>query len=275
MTGVLTGKRAVITGGSGILGRGMALALAEDGATVYVGGLREGEADQAIAEVLQGHPQADTLKTRLLPLVFNVLDVETMKTAAAKVEATGGVDILINGAGGNMPSAGTTPDTSFFDIDLKAIEKVVDLNLHGTIAACQVFGKRMCERGQGVILNIASMSSLRPLTRVLGYSASKAAVANFTQWLAVNLAQQYGPGIRVNAMSPGFFLTEQNRYLMVQEDGSYSLRAQQVLAHTPQNRFGVPEDLISTLRWLVSPESGFVTGINVPVDGGFSAFGGV
>lgn len=275
MTGVLTGQRVVITGGSGILGRSMALALAEDGATVYVGGQTPATGAAAIAEVLKNHPRQAELQANLKPLACNVLDLETLKTAAAEVEAAGGIDILINGAGGNISSAGTTPETSFFDVDLNAVEKVVDLNLHGTIAACQVFGAGMCQRGHGVIVNIASMSSLKPLTRVLGYSASKAAVANFTQWLAVNLAQQYGAGIRVNAILPGFFLTEQNRYLMQHADGSLTPRAQTILAHTPQNRFGVPDDLISTLRWLVSPQSSFVTGINIPVDGGFSAFGGV
>ncbi|WP_216326565.1 SDR family NAD(P)-dependent oxidoreductase [Deinococcus aestuarii] len=273
--GPLHGQRVVVTGGSGILGRVMALALAEDGATVHVGGRSAESSERAIAEVLEGHPNRADLQGRLKPLVFDVLDPASMHSAAAEVDAAGGTDILINAAGGNVPSASTTPETTFFDVDLKAVERVIDLNLVGTVAATQAFARGMCERGQGVIVNVSSMSAVRPLTRVLGYSASKAAVDNFTQWLAVNLAQQYGRGLRVNAVAPGFFLTEQNRYLMLNEDGSPTPRAQSVLAHTPQGRFGEPGDLVSTLRWLVSPHSAFVTGIVVPVDGGFSAFAGV
>lgn len=275
MTDLLTGQRAVITGGSGILGRGLALALAEDGASVYVGGSSEDSARQAIQSILRDHPQAQELQSRLHPLAMNVLDSALLLAAAEVVEQAGGADILVNAAGGNRPAASVGPEQSFFDLDANAVNEVIHLNLTGTIAATQAFSRGMVERRQGCIVNIASMSGLKPLTRVVGYSASKAALINFTQWLAVEFAQKYGPGLRVNAISPGFFLTEQNRYLMQKDDGTLTPRAQTILAHTPQGRFGVPEDLISTLRWLVSPESQFITGINVPVDGGFSTFGGV
>lgn len=272
---MLHGQRAVVTGGSGILGRRLALALAEDGATVYVGGSREDSALKAIAEVLEGHPQAEDLRHRLLPLVLNVLDSASLKVAAERTEDEGGTDILVNAAGGNRPEASVGPTQEFFDLDLQAVDEVIRLNLTGTLASTQAFSQGMARRGQGSIVNIASMSGLRPLTRVVGYSASKAALINVTQWLAVEFAQKYGPGLRVNAISPGFFLTEQNRYLLLGEQGEPTERARLILSHTPQGRFGVPDDLVSALRWLVSPHSSFITGTNIPVDGGFSAFGGV
>ncbi|MCS7194665.1 MAG: SDR family NAD(P)-dependent oxidoreductase [Meiothermus sp.] len=268
---LLAGKRAVITGGSGVLGRALALALAEDGATVYLGA-RSLESARRALEAVQAEAQ---VLARIKPLVFDVLDAGSLKGAAAAVEAEGGADILVNAAGGNRPEASTAPDRDFFALDLSAVEEVVNLNFTGTLRATQAFGAGMARRRQGCIVNIASMAAVRPLTRVVGYSAAKAAVVNFTQWLAVHLAQTYGPGLRVNAIAPGFFLTEQNRYLMLREDGSLTERAQTILAHTPQNRFGVPEDLLSTLRYLVHPDSRFVTGVVIPVDGGFSAFGGV
>ncbi len=275
MIRMLENQVAVITGGSGVLGRGMALTLAEDGATVFVGGTREQSVTQAIEAVLGGHAQAAELRQRLRPLSLNVLDAASLKAAAEMVAQAGGCDILVNAAGGNRPEASVGPEQSFFDLDLGAVDEVIRLNLTGTFAATQTFSTSMVERRRGCIVNIASMAGLRPLTRVVGYSASKAAMLNFTQWLAVEFAQKYGEGLRVNAISPGFFLTEQNRYLMLDDQGEPTARARSILAHTPQGRLGVSEDLISTLRWLVSPESRFVTGANIPVDGGFSAFGGV
>jgi NAD(P)-dependent dehydrogenase (short-subunit alcohol dehydrogenase family) len=186
------------------------------------------------------------------------------------------VDCLVNGAGGNHPQATTRPDLSFFDIPEEAFRFVFDLNLLGTIIPCQIFGKQMAEQGDGVILNVSSMSAMRPLTRVVSYSAAKAGVNSFTQWLAVHLAQEYSPRIRVNAIAPGFFLTEQNRFLLTErETGELTARGQSIIAHTPMGRFGEPADLLGTMLWLLSPASAFVTGIVVPVDGGFSAFGGV
>ncbi len=272
---MLEGKRAVVTGGSGILGRVMARALAEDGATVYLGARTLESAEKAIEAVLKDDPARETLISRLKPLIFDVLNAASLQEAAARVEADGGADILVNGAGGNRPAASTTPEKDFFALDLAGVEEVMNLNFQGTLLSTQAFAASMAKRGEGSIVNITSMAAVKPLTRVVGYSASKAAVVNFTQWLAVHLAQAYGAGLRVNALSPGFFLTEQNHYLMVLPDGSLSDRAKSILAHTPHNRFGAAEDLVSTLRWLVSPASKFVTGTHIPVDGGFSAFGGV
>jgi len=180
------------------------------------------------------------------------------------------------GAGGNHPNATTGPDISFFDLDLEAIRKVLDLNLTGTILPSQIFGRYMAEKGEGIILNVSSMNAFRPLTKVPAYSAAKAAVSNFTQWLAVHLAQEYSQQIRVNAIAPGFFLTEQNRFLLTDKDsGELTPRGETIRAHTPMDRFGQPEDLIGAVLWLLSPASKFVTGIVVPVDGGFSAYSGV
>ncbi len=190
--------------------------------------------------------------------------------------AFGPVDILLNAAGGNKQAATTSAERSFFELDAQAIENVFNLNFAGTLLACQVFGRDMATRGQGCIINITSMNAVRPLTRIPAYSAAKAAVANFTQWLAVHMAQEFSPRIRVNAIAPGFFLTEQNRYLLLDaQSGQPTARGEAILKHTPMGRLGAPEDLVSTLLWLVSPASAFVTGVMVPIDGGFSAFSGV
>jgi NAD(P)-dependent dehydrogenase (short-subunit alcohol dehydrogenase family) len=187
----------------------------------------------------------------------------------------GRVDILINGAGGNKSQATTNPEQSFFDLPADALRWVFDLNLMGTILPSQVFGKIMAEQKSGVILNISSMNAFRPLTRIAAYSAAKAGVSNFTQWLAVHMAQTYSPHIRVNAIAPGFFVGEQNRRLLLNDDGSLTPRGQSIISHTPMARFGNPDDLLGTILWLVSPASAFVTGTVIPVDGGFSAFSGV
>ena len=192
------------------------------------------------------------------------------------VNRFGKVDCLINGAGGNHPKATTSPDLAFFDIPVDSFRFVMDLNLLGTVVPSQVFARHMAEQGDGVILNISSMNAFRPLTRIPAYSAAKAAVSNFTQWLAVHLAQEYSPKIRVNALAPGFFLTEQNRFLLTDEkSGELTARGKTIIEHTPMDRFGEPKDLIGTTLWLLSSASEFVTGIVVPIDGGFSAFGGV
>ncbi len=207
----------------------------------------------------------------------DVLKPDTLEQARQVIlDSFGGIDGLVNAAGGNKPEATTSPERSFFDLPEEALRFVVELNLLGTILPSQVFGKHMAEKGEGVILNVSSMNALRPLTRVLGYSAAKAGVTNFTQWLAVHLAQEYSPRIRVNAIAPGFFLTEQNRYLLLdRETGELTKRGQAIISHTPMARFGQPEDLFGAVFWLLSPASAFVTGIVVPVDGGFSAFSGV
>jgi NAD(P)-dependent dehydrogenase (short-subunit alcohol dehydrogenase family) len=206
-----------------------------------------------------------------------VLNPSSLETARQIVlEQFGRVDILINGAGGNKKQASTSPDQSFFALTPEAIRWVFDLNCLGTILTSQVFGKVMVDQDQGVILNISSMNAFRPLTRVPAYSAAKAAVSNFTQWLAVHIAQEYSTHIRVNAIAPGFFITEQNRALLTDPaTGELTARGQSILAHTPMKRFGIPEDLLGTVIWLLSPAASFVTGVVVPVDGGFSAFSGV
>jgi len=188
----------------------------------------------------------------------------------------GRVDVLINGAGGNKKDATCSHPTTFFDLPDSAIRMVFDLNCLGTIIPCQIFGKHMAERGEGVIVNISSMNAFRPLTNIAAYSAAKAAISNFTQWLATYLAQRHSPKIRVNAIAPGFFLTEQNRFLLTDEKtGELTARGKTILDHTPMRRFGEPDDLLGTIAWLISDASRFVTGIVVPVDGGFSAFSGV
>ena len=262
----MQGKVAVVTGGAGMLCAAMCRALAEVGAKVAVLDLRPDPAEALAAE----------LGNDAIGVACNVLDKASVEAAAQRVlEAFGRVDILVNGAGGNKPQATTNPEQSFFDLPADAVRWVFDLNLMGTILPSQVFGKIMAGQKSGVILNISSMNAFRPLTRIAAYSAAKAGVSNFTQWLAVHMAQEYSPEIRVNAIAPGFFIGEQNRLLLLNEDGSLTPRGQQILSHTPMARFGNPDDLLGTLIWLVSPASAFVTGVVIPIDGGFSAFSGV
>jgi NAD(P)-dependent dehydrogenase (short-subunit alcohol dehydrogenase family) len=188
----------------------------------------------------------------------------------------GRLDGLINAAGGNRPDATTSPDRSFFDLPEEALRFVFDLNLMGTILPSQILGQLMAQRGEGVILNVSSMNAFRPLTRIAAYSAAKAGVSNFTQWLAVHMAQEYSPRIRVNAIAPGFFLTEQNRFLLTdQQTGALTPRGETIITHTPMQRFGTPEDLLGAVLWLLSSASAFVSGVVIPIDGGFSAFSGV
>ncbi len=257
---------AVVTGGSGVLGSALCEALAQAGARVVVLG-RNLEKAQAIATALPN---------QAIALRCDVLDQSQLQEARAKIHAHfGQVDILVNCAGGNTSDAGTSADRTFFEIDESAVLHMINLNFLGTLRGCQVFGQDMVTRGSGSIVNIGSMAAFRPVTRGLGYGAAKAAVSQFTQWLAVYFAQEYNPNIRVNAIAPGFFLTEQNRYLLENSDGTYTSRAQSIVNHTPQKRFGVAQDLQSTLLWLVDPTSAFITGTIIPVDGGFSSFSGV
>jgi NAD(P)-dependent dehydrogenase (short-subunit alcohol dehydrogenase family) len=263
------GRAVVVTGGTGVLGRAMVRALVGCGASVALVARNREKAEAQAAE-LKGPGRA-------VVFAADVLDAGGMRRAAEEIAREfGRVDCLLNGAGGNHPSATTKPELSFFDLPEDALRFVFDLNMLGTIIPCQVFGRVMAERGEGVILNVSSMSAVRPLTRVVGYSAAKAGVNSFTQWLAVHLAQEYGPRIRVNAIAPGFFLTEQNRFLLTDEKtGELTARGQSIIGHTPMGRFGEPDDLLGAVLWLLSPASAFVTGIVLPVDGGFSAFGGV
>jgi NAD(P)-dependent dehydrogenase (short-subunit alcohol dehydrogenase family) len=265
----LQNKTAVITGGTGVLGTSMAKALAKAGANVVIIGRRK-EAGQTVADEIQ------KAGGKAISLQADVLQLEDLKSAKEKIISTyGTIDILVNAAGGNMPGATIGVDKTFFDLDPKAFQQVVDLNLLGTVLPSQIFGEVMASKKEGIIINISSMSAFRPITRVVGYSAAKAAVSNFTGWLAIEMAKKYGAGIRVNAISPGFFITEQNRALLTNTDGSLTARGASVIQSTPFGRFGEPEELIGTLLWLCSDASKFVSGVDVPVDGGFNAFCGV
>lgn len=277
----LEGKVAAVTGGGGILCGCMAKALAACGAKVAVLDLRI-EAAQRVADEIT----ADGGIAK--GFACNVLERTSIEEAETTVRAAfGSVDILINGAGGNNPKGTTSKEylfpedlktpqegvTTFFDLDPQGVQFVFNLNFIGTLLPTQVFAREMAKRGAGTVVNISSMNAFTPLTKIPAYSAAKAAVSNFTQWLAVHVSKV---GIRVNAIAPGFFLTDQNRGLLTQTDGSWSPRAETILAHTPMSRFGEPEDLLGALLWLVNDQgAGFVTGTVIPVDGGFSAFSGV
>jgi NAD(P)-dependent dehydrogenase (short-subunit alcohol dehydrogenase family) len=265
-----SGKVIVVTGGAGVLCAAICRALAAADAKVAVLDLNAEAADSLATEIRSRGGKA-------IGVACNVLEHESLSAAAQEILAKfGAVDMLINGAGGNKPAATTNPNQPFFNLPAEALRWVFDLNLMGTILPCQVFGKRLAEQKSGIILNISSMNAFRPLTRIAAYSAAKAGVSNFTQWLAVHMAREYSPMIRVNAIAPGFLLTEQNRFLLTdQKTNELTARGQSILSHTPMGRFGAPEDLVGTVFWLLSPASAFVTGIVVPVDGGFSAFSGV
>jgi NAD(P)-dependent dehydrogenase (short-subunit alcohol dehydrogenase family) len=266
-----TGRTVLITGGAGGLGAGIAHALLECHANVVILN-RDREKGR---KALDGFPKKT--KGRALYVIGDVLKATTLREARETISSEfGAVDILINAAGGNHPSATTSDQLSFFDLPQDALQHVGDLNLLGTILPCQVFGRDMAERGEGVILNVSSMNAFRPLTRIPAYSAAKAGVSNFTQWLAVHMAKNYSPRIRVNAIAPGFFLTEMNRFLLMDEhSGEPNARGRAIIDHTPMNRFGNPEDLLGATLWLISPAASFVTGVVIPIDGGFSAFSGV
>jgi len=277
----LKGRTAVVTGGGGALGGAMAQALAERGAAVAILDVRESTAVEAAGRIVAAGGRA-------AGVAGDVLDEGSLAAAAVKVLGEfGRVDILINAAGGNAPAATTSKETAvpqdflasdgpsgtFFDLEIAAFRRVLDLNLLGTVLPCRVFGREMARSGGGTIVNISSMTASRPLTKVAAYSAAKAGVSNLTRWLATHLAPV---GIRVNAIAPGFFLTGQNRYLLTDEKtGGLTARGRTVIAHTPMGRFGAPRDLAGVLVWLVSDASSFVTGAVIPVDGGFSAYSGV
>ena len=266
----LRGRVTVVTGGAGVLCSSLCRILAGAGVRLAILDLNQKAAEELANEINQGGREALAIKC-------DVGVKDSIQLAAQQVmRSFGRVDFLINGAGGNQPQATTNADLLFFDLPEEAMQWVFNLNLFGTILCCQVFGEAMARQKKGVILNISSMNAFRPLTRIPAYSAAKAAVSNFTQWLAVHMAQEYSADIRVNAIAPGFFLTEQNRYLVLdQATDQPNERGLKIIAHTPMKRFGDPNDLAGTVMWLLSPASSFVTGIVVPVDGGFSAFSGV
>ena len=266
----LEGKTAVVTGGGGILCGTLSKALAAHGVSVAVLDINEDAARRVTDEISREGGKAISIKA-------DVLSRESLEEAnSTLMKEFGHLDILINGAGGNKKSATTSKDLEFFDLPQDAIGWVFDLNFLGLFLPSQVFGKVLAGQKEGVIINISSMNALRPLTRIPAYSAAKAAVSNFTQWLAVHMCQNYSKKIRVNAIAPGFFLTEQNRFLLTDEKTSeLTPRGKTIIEHTPMGRFGNPEDLIGTIIWLVSPSAEFVQGTVIPVDGGFSAFSGV
>lgn len=266
----LSGKVAAVTGGTGMLCSVLACGLGEYGAKVAILGRNMEKADRIAAEIRAQGSDA-------IAVSVDVTERCIIEEAAKQVmDSFGRVDILINGAGGARPEATTSNDLRFFDLPEDALRYVFDLNCLGTIMCCQVFGRHMANQGSGTIINISSMASFRPLTRSIAYSAAKAGVNNFTQWLAVHMSLEYSRNIRVNAIAPGFFLTEQNRFFLIEEATSeLTERAQRIIAHTPMGRFGEPKDLIGTVLWLVSDGASFVHGVVIPVDGGFSAYSGV
>ncbi|HDN97831.1 MAG TPA: SDR family oxidoreductase [bacterium] len=266
----LKGKVAVITGGAGVLGSEIAKGFGKAGAEVIICDIKN------YKEVAEKLKKEEGIKIE--GIFMDVLDIEKIKNAHDEIiKRYGKVDILVNAAGGNIKEATTSKDLSFFDLPLSGLEKVVALNLFGgAILPSQVFGKSMVKNEKGgVIINISSMNAFRPLTRIPGYSAAKAAVSNFTQWLAVHFAQEYNKNLRVNAIAPGFFLTTQNRYLLLDENNNLTERGRKIIEHTPMGRFGNPEDLIGVCIWLASDASKFVTGVVIPIDGGFNAYSGV
>jgi len=265
----ISGRVAVVTGGTGVLGGVMAAGLAKAGALVAILGRKKENAEAILKQIRANGNEAIFVQA-------DVLDADQLTEARKKIlDHYQTIDILVNAAGGNMPGAIVMPDQTFFDLEIEEFRKVVDLNLLGTVLPTKIFCDVMAEKKKGVIINIASMSSFRPITRVVGYSAAKAAVDNLTGWLAIEMAKKFGEGIRVNAIAPGFFITEQNRRLLTNEDGTYTARGQSAIDSTPFGRFGVPDELVGTLIWLCSDASRFVTGVDVPVDGGFNVFCGV
>ena len=266
----LAGKTIVLTGGTGVLGSEMARVLAACDANVVLLGRKVDRAEALIQTF------GDS-KGRHRALLADVLDRAAVAEAARVVEKEyGRVDALVNGAGGNDPKATTNPQNRFFDLPIESFQQVLTLNLIGTVIPTQAFGRMMAAQKEGVILNVSSVNASRPLTRIAAYSAAKAGISNLTQWLAVHMAQEYSPHIRVNALMPGFFLTEQNRFLLTDlKTGALTARGQKIMDHTPMGRFGNPDDLSGALVWLLSPASKFVTGVVLPVDGGVTAYSGI
>ncbi len=265
----LSDKTAIITGGAGALGGAMANGLADLGVRVAI-------MSRSVEKVEQKVKDLEDRGGVAMALPADVLERDQLEAARSKILAAWGkIDILVNAAGGNMAGATIMPDQTIFDLSIDDFDRVTALNLKGSVLPTVVFGEAMAQRKQGCIVNISSMAAQQALTRVVGYSASKAAIDNFTKWMAVEMALKYGEGIRVNAIAPGFFIGDQNRRLLLNEDGTYTARAQTIIEHTPMKRFGKPEELCGALNWLCSDAAGFVTGIIIPVDGGFSAFSGV
>ncbi|MAM18216.1 MAG: SDR family oxidoreductase [Christiangramia sp.] len=262
-------KVAVVTGGNGVLGGAIAMGFAKKGMHVGILGRNEQTVNKRVEEIRQMGGSAS-------PMVADVLDEQALERVREELEAEyGPVSVLVNAAGGNVKGATITPEQTIFDLDMADFDKVTQLNFKGSVLPTLVFGKSMVKHDRGSIINISSMTAQKPITRVMGYSAAKASVDHFTKWLATEINSKFGENIRVNAIAPGFFVGEQNRDLLLNGDGSLTSRGQAILEHTPMKRFGKPEELQGVANWLAGDESSFVTGIVVPVDGGFSAFGGL
>lgn len=265
----ISDRVCVITGGSGVLGGTIAVHLLENNARVVILDNHQERLNKKMEELKH-------FGKRVFGLICNVLDRESVQKCCDEIlDKWGRVDVLLNAAGGNMPGATIAEDQTIFDLNLDDFKKVSDLNLNGTLIPSLVFGKVMADNSKGVIINYSSMTVFKTITRVIGYSASKAAVTNLTQWMATEFALKYGGGVRVNAIAPGFFIGNQNRRLLINEDGSYTERGQKVIANTPMKRFGKAEELNGVIHWLISDAASFVTGVNVPIDGGFNIFSGV
>lgn len=264
----LDGRIAVVTGGYGVLGASLASGLAAVGARVAIMGRRR-DAAEAKAEELRA------LGAEAMALVADVLNESEVRDARDKLLSVWGrVDIMVNAAGGNVARA-RSDIRSVFDVPLDAFDEVLRLNLHGTVIPTLAFAEAMASRKSGCIVNISSMAATRVLSGVMGYSVAKAGIDSFTRWMAVELARKYGDGLRVNAVMPGFFVTTQNKAVLMNEDGSLTERSRGILAQTPMGRFGRPEELVGAVRWLCGDGASFVTGAVIPVDGGYSLFGGV
>ena len=265
----LENKTVVLTGGCGVLGGSMTKYLLENGATVILLHYKE----KALLDTVENFQR---ISKKVSGYLCNVVDEKSLKEVAMKVSETHDrIDVLINAAGGNKPGATVSPDQSVFDVDIEQFKQVIDLNLFGSIIPSMVFGKEMAKHNNGSIINISSMAAERAITRIMGYSASKAAIDNFTKWMSVELAQKYGDGMRVNAIAPGFFIGKQNKALLTNEDGTFTERGNTIIKNTPMGRFGNADELNGAIHYLCSEASKFVTGIVIPVDGGFSAYSGV
>ncbi len=265
----IKGKIAIVTGGGGVLGGSISKSLIQAGAKVVVLDIRQENVDRKVGELTKMGGEA-------IGFVSNVLDVEEMKITRDKItNSWGRIDILINAAGGNLPGATLREDQDVFDMKIEDFEKVTNLNLNGTVYPCLVFGEVMAKQGEGSIINVSSMATLSAITRVPGYSVAKSGIDIFTKWMAMELGTKFGEKVRVNAIAPGFFIGDQNRKVLINEDGSYTERSKKVLARTPMKRFGDITELNGIVQFLCSGASSFITGTVIPVDGGFSSFSGV
>lgn len=265
----IEGKKIAFSGATGVLGKTMSLHLAEQGADLLIIGRTQNKVEELVSEI-------KSLGGKAWGFIADVTNEEELSKITLQIESDHGyLDTLINAAGGNMPGAVITPNQSFLDLNTESLKKVIDLNYLGTVLPTKALLPLMLKKNKGNVLNISSMAASRPMTRVLGYASAKAAIDNFTKFMAVELCAKHGADFRVNAIAPGFFLTEQNRALLTESDGSLTQRGNQIKTHTPMSRFGKPEDLLGALQWLCSDASTFVTGTIVPVDGGFSAYSGV